>query len=138
MKQCILKGAISEVNSTLGFYEKKFTALQRLSIGDPEEIYSLEQYVECRLNKEVYLEIPELEPYVEMFDGHLFVVTDMEDKDEIRNRFSFVTVELNTNPNDYIGDMEFVQALENVRNLIGGSKIKFSASPKRMKIIISK
>ena len=58
-------------------------------------------------------------------------------EDSRRRRFEYVIAYINKNPDWYMGE-DFCNDMIKIENLIGGSKIKFTYSPKRPKITIEK
>lgn len=77
-----VKQIISEVNSRLSVYDPGFISLKRFSEGEKERVTTFSQFIECKINMEMYLGFPELSQYIEMFDGHLFEVKEIKDPDE--------------------------------------------------------
>jgi hypothetical protein len=123
------------VNSSLPYYDKGFVSVKRTPVGDKERVDSLEQFIECRLNYECF-EVPELRPFAEAFDGHLFEILEVLDKDEHKRRFSFVRAEICKKPEIYIGERDFLESLSEIQELLGGSILKFNYSQKKTKISI--
>ena len=128
--------AIKSVNESLKTYEAEWISLKRSPYADKERIHSLRQFIECRLNMEFFY-IPELREYVENFDGHFLEVMSVIGEDSRRRRFEYVIAYINKNPDWYMGE-DFCNDMIKIENLIGGSKIKFTYSPKRPKITIEK
>lgn len=130
-----LKQMIVNINSSLPYYEKDYISVKRTPLGDKERVESFRQFIECRLNFECF-SIPELRPYAEAFDGHLFEVTAVYDQDEARRRFSMVQAELCKSSDTYIGDQDFLDSIDEVEDILGGSTLKFNYSQKKTKIYI--
>lgn len=136
MLQESIKEAIKSVNESLRNYEAEWVSLRRSPTAEKERIHSLRQFIECRLNMEFY-GIPELQEYVENFDGHFLEVMSVIGEDERKRRFQYAVAYVNKSPDWYMGE-DFCEALTEIERLIGGSKIKFTYSPKRPKITIEK
>lgn len=136
MLQDGIKEAIKSVNASLKSYEAEWISLKRCPFSEKERIHTLRQFIECRLNMEFFF-IPELKEYVENFDGHFLEVMSVVGEDDKRKRFEYVEAYVNKSPDWYMGD-DFYEAITKIENLLGGSKIKFTYSPKRPKITIEK
>lgn len=136
MLQDGIKEAIKSVNASLRSYEAEWISLKRCPFSEKERIHTLRQFIECRLNMEFFF-IPELKEYVENFDGHFLEVMSVVGEDDKRKRFEYVEAYVNKSPDWYMGD-DFYEAITKIENLLGGSKIKFTYSPKRPKITIEK
>lgn len=136
MLQDGIKEAIKSVNESLRSYEAEWISLKRCPYSEKERIHTLRQFIECRLNMEFFY-IPELREYVENFDGHFLEVMSVVGEDDRRKRFEYVEAYVNKSPDWYMGE-DFYEAIINIEKLLGGSKIKFTYSPKRPKIIIEK
>lgn len=133
----IIKQAIMNVNESLRNYEADWVSLKRCPYSDKERVSSLRQFLECRLNMEFYY-IPEFTNYVNAFEGHLIEVDTVIGVDERRRRFEYAVARFPLTQVNYIGDEDFEDILENVKTLLGGSRIKFTYSVKRPKINIEK
>lgn len=131
-----IKEAIKSVNESLKSYEAEWISLKRCPYSEKERIHTLRQFIECRLNMEFFY-IPELREYVENFDGHFLEVMSVVGEDDRRKRFEYVEAYVNKSPDWYMGE-DFYEAITNIEKLLGGSKIKFTYSPKRPKITIEK
>ena len=131
-----IKQAIKNVNESLRNYEAEWISLKRSPYAEKERIHSFRQFIECRLNMEFY-HIPELQDYVENFDGHFLEVMSVVGQDEKRRRFEYVEAYVNKSSDWYMGE-DFYTALTEIESLLGGSKIKFTFSAKRPKITIEK
>lgn len=131
-----IKEAIKNVNESLRSYEAEWISLKRCPYSEKERIHTLRQFIECRLNMEFFY-ISELREYVENFDGHFLEVMSVVGEDDRRKRFEYVEAYVNKSPDWYMGE-DFYEAITNIEKLLGGSKIKFTYSPKRPKITIEK
>ena len=136
MLQDGIKEAIKSVNESLRSYEAEWISLKRCPYSEKERVHTLRQFIECRLNMEFFY-IPELREYVENFDGHFLEVMSVVGEDDRRKRFEYVEAYVNKSPDWYMGE-DFYEAITNIEKLLGGSKIKFTYSPKRPKITIEK
>lgn len=132
-----IREAIKRVNESLKNYEAEWISLKRSPYSEKERIHSLRQFIECRLNMEFYY-IPELQRYVEGFDGHFLEVMSVIGEDDKRRRFEYVIAYVNKSPDWYMGEEDFYDAMTEIEKLIGGSKIKFTYSTKRPKITVEK
>ena len=131
--------AIKEVNKTLKSYEPGgYLSAHRIpATGDypnQEVALSFEQWIEIRLNNEIFNNIPELSNYVFLFSGYLFIVTNVTDKDDIKRRFKEVEVSLTNSPEHYIGMGQWENDLNEVKQIIGCSSFKFNYSQKKTKV----
>ena len=131
--------AVREVNKTLKSYEPGgYLSAQRIpATGDypnQEVALSFEQWIEIRLNNEIFFNIPELSNYVMLFSGYLFVVTNVTDKDDIKRRFKEVEVSVTNSPEHYVGMGQWENDLNEVRQIIGCNSFKFNYSQKKTKV----
>lgn len=131
-----LTDAIKRVNETLRSFEINWISLKRSPYSEKERIHSFRQFIECRLNMEAYY-IPELKEFVEKFDGHFLEVTSVIGENLKKKRFEYVIAYVNKSPDWYFGE-NFLEDMERIENLLGGTKIKFTHSSKRPKINIEK
>lgn len=136
MLQESIINAIRNVNESLRSYEAEWVSLKRSPYAEKERIHTFRQFIECRLNMEFYY-IPELQKYVENFDGHFLEVTSIIGENDKRRRFEYVIAYINKNPDWYMGE-DFCEDMTEIEKLIGGSIIKFTYSSKRPKITIEK
>ena len=129
-KEHILKERLSYAIKTLGYYEKGFSSTKRTPIDElRERSESLAQYIECRLNFECF-KIPELREYEEKFDGFLFKISLTEE-----NGRKFETGYITLGLPKIILPPEVVGRLRSeVSSIIGGSKLKFNNSFRKLKI----
>lgn len=131
-----LTDAIKRVNETLRSFEINWISLKRSPYSEKERIHSFRQFIECRLNMEAYY-VPELREFVEKFDGHFLEVTSVIGENLKKKRFEYVIAYVNKSPDWYFGE-NFLEDMERIENLLGGTKIKFTHSAKRPKINIEK
>lgn len=131
----ILMSVISEVNRTLSAYEAEWVSCKRSPEVEKEVCKSFEQYVEARFNYECS-KIPELRDLVIQTDGNLFRCVGMDNPDTSKRRFTWVYFEL-LRPEDLIPEFEFLRPrLEQVRDLLGGTRLKFNNVKKKIKYLI--
>lgn len=135
-----LKSLVISVNESLQYYEKDFISVQRCPVIPRERVESFRQYIECRFNYEAF-KSPTLRPYAEYFDGYLFDVVAVYDEDEKKRIFSEVCVELCTNPQSFLDDqynddpdISFLSVIDEVKEILGGSRIYFNKSKRIPKI----
>jgi len=131
--------AVKEVNKTLKAYEPGgYLSAQRIpAVGEypnQEVAMSFEQWIEIRLNNEIFYNIPELSNYVLLFSGYLFVVTNVIDKDDTKRRFKEVEVSITNSPEHYIGMGQWENDLNEVKQIIGSSSFKFNYSQKKTRV----
>lgn len=131
-----LISAVKEVNKTLNKYESFYSFAKRLPTLEEERCMTFRQWIEVRLNNEIFWNIPELSEYEEKFSGELFEVVAVLDQNEDKCRFREVQVKLTESPNSYIGDDNFLDELENVKKILKGSSFKFNYSQKKTKVEI--
>ena len=143
-----LKRMVISVNETLSYYDPGWSRLQRCPIIPREEVESFKQFIECRFNMEAF-NSPIFREFAEYFDGYLFEVTDIVDEDDKKRRFSEVCVELtktwdnfsdpylldeNVSEDEEEKRDKFYKVTDDLRNLLGGDKIYFNYSQKKIKI----
>ena len=145
-----LKELVRNVNETLSCYDPGWSRIQRSPHGNRVEIETFRQFLECRFNREAFYS-PSLKEYAEYFDGYLFEVTSVIGEDEKKCKFKEVCIEL-TKTWDNFQDLEMIDSLcfededlkrekfwkvtDEVKNLIGGERIFFNNSVKKVKIRI--
>ena len=144
MNMCLddssLKQLVIEINSSLYQYDRDgYSYLKRSPNGDLENIQSLRQFIECRLNLEMYY-IPEISEYVKYFDGHLFTVVSVEGLQEEKRKFSKVHAEMNYSDQYFLQDPDDPKdpwdLLATIRDILGGTKISFGYSQRRVKVTV--
>lgn len=138
-----LKRLVISVNESLQYYEKDFISVQRCPILSRERVDTFRQYIECRFNYEAF-KSELLCPFAEYFDGRLFEVTSVVGADEKKRKFVEVCVELCKDPADfanpgYLEEDEFSETtyftvIEDLKEVLGGSRIYFNHSQKIPKI----
>ena len=133
LEKTVLK-IISEVNRTLGQYEKDWVSCERIP-GVRERCKSFEHFVELRFNRECY-KIPELQKLVEATDGHLFRCTQLDDPDLDKHKFGTAHVEMLDLSEIRDEDTDIKKMLEEVQKLFGGRKISFNSVKKKIKFKI--
>lgn len=130
--------AVREVNKTLKIYDPGYSTAERLpALGDypnQEKANSFGQWIEIRLNNEIYHTIPELSNYEEVFDGFLFNVTEVINEDDAKRKFKEVIISLTTTPEHYVGNGDWEQDLARVREIIGCNSFKFNYSQRKTKV----
>ena len=133
LEKTILK-IISEVNRTLGQYEKDWVSCERIP-GVRERCKSFEHFVELRFNRECY-KIPELQKLVEATDGHLFSCTALDNPDTEKRRFTLAHVEMLDPKLIRDEDTDIKEMLDEVLKIFGGRKISFNGVKIKIKLII--
>lgn len=132
-----LEQAIVEVIESLRYYEAEFRSVKRCPLStDLERIHTLRQYIECRLNFELY-SVPELREYAPFFDGHLFNVLSISGVDEKKRRFQTFEAALNFGCPEYGGE-DIEEDMERILERLGGSRILVTYSRRKPRIIIEK
>ena len=127
----IILKIISEVNRTLGQYEKDWISCERIP-GVRERCNSFEHFIELRFNRECY-KIPELQKLVEATEGHLFSCTSLDDVDTEKRKFSKAHVEILDPKLIRDEDTEIKEMLEEALKFLGGRKISFNSVKKKIK-----
>lgn len=146
-----LKKIVISINETLPYYDPGWSRLQRSPVVPREEIETFKQYIECRFNMEAFRS-PLLREFAEYFDGYLFEVTEIIDEDDKKRRFTEVCIEPTktwdnfTDPDmiDNILEVDdeekkrdkFYKVTDDLKRLIGGEKIYFNYSQKKIKLRI--
>lgn len=116
-----LKVRIGEVIKSVGYYEKGFSSTKRTPVGDKERSESLSQYMECRINFELF-KVEKFREYEEMMDGHLFKVVEVDGEDG--RKFDSVLMTIDSKP-AHLTDMEYESVKMWVSELIGGNSMRF-------------
>ena len=133
----VIKPMVLGVNESLKYYEDGYTSVQRCPIISREPVDSLKMYVECRFNREAF-NSSVLEPYAKYFDGYLFNVVYMNDEDPKKRRYTEVCLEVCKDPSCFedfnFEDVTYFEIIEEVQNILGGSRIYFNQSAKIPKI----
>ncbi len=131
-----LKALIQRVNSTLKYYEKEYIEVQRTPELEREKCMSFKQFVEIRFNMEC-CRVPELAGLEKILEGRLFSCTEMEGGDEVKRRFTTATVELVSPEMLENPPQSLIDELEQVKNALGGRKIKFNSVKQKIKFEIN-
>ena len=129
MEEVILK-----VVNTLKVYEKGFTSVKRNPVDYQKRVESLSEFVECRINFELFKDsrFKELE---EIMDSHLFEVESINDENPFKNSFSSITLSIGSKPVN-VSDDEYENVINSLTNLIGGTSISFSSDRNNVNLII--
>ena len=135
-----LKQLVIDINSSLYCYDKDGCShLKRSPTGELENVVSLRQFIECRLNLELFY-IPELTDYVKYFDGHLFTVTQVDGLQEDKRRFDMVHADLMPDERYFLQDpdnpIDPGETVERIKEILGGTRISFGYSQRKIKINI--
>lgn len=135
-----LKQLVIEINSSLYQYDRDgYSYLKRSPNGELENTRTLRQFIECRLNLELFY-IPEISDYVKYFDGHLFTVTSIEGLQEDKKKFSKVIAEMNYSDQFFLQDPDEPkdpwELLDYIKESIGGTRISFGYSQRRIKVTV--
>lgn len=129
-----LENAIIDVVSSLRNYEAEYRSLLRYPGAEKERIHSFSQYIDCRVNFEMYI-LPGLTDIADNFGGHLFSVIAIEGANERTRRFSRIVVGINEGYSGYWGD-DLEGDLARVRSYLGGSRITIVYSKRKPTIFI--
>lgn len=129
MEEVILK-----VVNTLKVYEKGFTSVKRNPVDYQKRVESLSEFVECRINFELFKDsrFKELE---EIMDSHLFEVESINDENLFKNSFRSITLSIGSKPVN-VSDDEYENVINSLTNLIGGTSISFSSDRNNLNLII--
>lgn len=129
MEEVVLK-----VVNTLKVYEKGFTSVKRNPVDYQKRVESLSEFVECRINFELFKDsrFKELE---EIMDSHLFEVESINDENPFKNSFSSITLSIGSKPVN-VSDDEYENVINSLTNLIGGTSISFSSDRNNLNLII--
>lgn len=129
MEEVVLK-----VVNTLKVYEKGFTSVKRNPVDYQKRVESLSEFVECRINFELFKDsrFKELE---EIMDSHLFEVESINDENPFKNSFSSITLSIGSKPVN-VSDDEYESVINSLTNLIGGTSISFSSDRNNLNLII--
>ena len=130
-----LKDIISGVNSTLVHYKKGgWIDCRRTPDAGEEMIYSLEQFIDARFNREAW-NIPEFQKAEDYLGGRLFSCK-LEEPDEMKKKYKQATLTL-INAEDIIEPSEeLIKLLDEVRIFLGGTKIVFNSVKVKIKFSI--
>lgn len=128
----LLDKVIRNVVSTIRLFEKGFTSVQRNPVDLSVRIGSVGEFVECRLNFELF-KVDEFRNYEEMMDGYLMKVRKVEGE---RSRgYSRIHVSIGDKPGQ-MNDELYNEIVNKVASLIGGKCISFSDDKRNLNIVI--
>lgn len=128
----LLDGVIRNVVSTIRLFEKGFTSVQRNPVDLSIRIGSVGEFVECRLNFEMF-KMEEFKNYEEMMDGYLMKVIRVDN--ERPRGYSRIHISIGDKPKDMSEDM-YLGMVNRVTELIGGRVISFSDDKRNLNIAI--
>ena len=131
-----LKEVISLVNSTLQFYELDYVSAKRLPNFDKIRCTSFEEYVGIRFNRECYDIFPEIADIILRTDGKLFYCESLEDPNLAKRRFKTATIVINENLLKSGNGLITEKDIEDVKNFLGWTKIKFNSVKKKIKFTV--
>ncbi len=131
----IIRKVVSEVNRTLGQYEKDWVSCERIPGGERERCESFEHFIELRFNRECY-KIPELQKLIIATEGHLFRCTSIEEPDLEKHKFELAHLEMLDLSEIRDEDVDIKEMLTTVQELFGGRKISFNSVRKKIKFKI--
>lgn len=118
-----LESIVFKVLSTIKKYEGGFVSVSRNPIDPRERVNSVKDFVECRLNYELF-KIDELRDIEEIMDGHLLVATEITD--ELGRHYDTITLEVGDRYG-IMSDQQHKYVVEKFINIIGGNKIIFGS-----------
>lgn len=132
MRLSELEDIVFKVLSTIKKYESGFISAARTPVDPRERCYSVKDYVECRLNYELFKsdELVELE---QMMDGYLLVATDITDENE--RHYDEITFEIGRKP-DYLSEVLYENVVDRLIKSIGGNKIVFGSDKRNPSVKI--
>lgn len=132
MEKKQIKDLIARVNETLVYYKKGgWIDCRRTPDADEEMIYSLEQFIDARFNREAW-NVPELRLAEEYLDGRLFSCV-LEEPDENKKRYKQATLSLISVDDIEEPSQELIDILNEVQLFLGGTKIKFNSVKVKIK-----
>lgn len=130
-----LRKIIKEVNRTLPLYKSGgWIDCRRLPTSKQEMIFSLEQFVEARFNREAW-SIPSFTELEELLGGHLFTCK-LEGVEEDKKKFKQAVLTIIDEKHVLDPSENLINKLREAKTLIGGSNIKFTSVKVKFKIII--
>lgn len=131
-----VENAIIGVIRSLQYFEADYISLlRRPGSMDKERIHTFQQYIECRLNNELFY-VPELSEIANDFDGYMITVTSVSQPDvPYKNRFSVINAEINVSCPEFIGE-DLEEDIKKLKSFLGGTRIKIISAPRMPKIII--
>ena len=133
----LVKSVLESIDNA---YDKDgFSYLKRSPTGEIENAKTLQEFIEDRFNYDAFY-IPEISDLVKYFDGHLFSVISLEGLKEKKKRFNRVYLQLSETDEYFIQDpdkeLDYREVLDEIKNYLGGTKISFGDSKKKIKILI--
>lgn len=129
-----IEEVILKVVNTLKVYEKGFTSVKRNPVDYQKRVESLSEFVECRVNFELFKDskFKELE---EIMDSHLFEVESINDENPFKNSFSSITLSIGNKPIN-MSEEDYRNVTESLIDLIGGTSISFSSDRNNLNLVI--
>lgn len=129
-----IEDVILKVVNTLKVYEKGFTSVKRNPVDYQKRVESLSEFVECRVNFELFKDskFKELE---EIMDSHLFEVESINDENSFKNSFSSITLSIGNKPIN-MSEEDYRNVTESLIDLIGGTSISFSSDRNNLNLVI--
>lgn len=135
MIEAEIKKMISRVNKTLIHYKKGgWIDCRRTPDAGQEMMETLEQFVDARFNREAW-NVPEFQKAEEYLGGRLFSCT-LEEPDENKKRYKQATLTLIDIDNVIEPSQELIDLVEEIKTLLGGTKIKFNSVKIKIKYTI--
>lgn len=138
-----IKEIVTEVIGSLYYYDRDgYSYLKRCPTGDLINTRTLPDFIECRLNLELYY-VPELVDLVKYFDGHLLVVSGVTDLDESKRKYRQVQVDLVYPGDEYFTgdpdrpDLVPTEIFEQIKQVFGGTRLTFGCNIKNPEICLS-
>lgn len=129
MEEVILK-----VVNTLKVYEKGFTSVKRNPVDYQKRVESLSEFVECRINFELFKD-PRFKELEEIMDSHLFEVESINDENPFKNSFSSITLSIGSKPIN-MSEEDYSHITESLISLIGGTSVSFSSDRNNLNLVI--
>lgn len=129
-----IEEVILKVVNTLKVYEKGFTSVKRNPVDYQKRVESLSEFVECRMNFELFKDsrFKELE---EEMDSHLFEVESISDENSFKNSFSSITLSIGSKPIN-MSEEDYSHITESLISLIGGTSVSFSSDRNNLNLVI--
>lgn len=129
-----IEEVILKVVNTLKVYEKGFTSVKRNPVDYQKRVESLSEFVECRMNFELFKDsrFKELE---EEMDSHLFEVESISDENSFKNSFSSITLSIGSKPIN-MSEEDYSHITESLISLIGGTSVSFSSDRSNLNLVI--
>lgn len=129
-----IEEVILKVVNTLKVYEKGFTSVKRNPVDYQKRVESLSEFVECRMNFELFKDsrFKELE---EAMDSHLFEVESISDENSFKNSFSSITLSIGSKPIN-MSEEDYSHITESLISLIGGTSVSFSSDRNNLNLVI--